>query len=62
MDNEFPIAPDTEMPESTKSIKVARDFAQWWLGDPQWANQILWAYNNPEEAKESLKQEGMYDE
>lgn len=38
-------------------MEVARDIAGWHLGDPSWAGEILYAYFNPERAKELLDME-----
>lgn len=35
-------------PETSRERRdVAREFAQWHLGDPAWADQILAAFANP---------------
>jgi hypothetical protein len=31
-------------------IAAARDVAQWEIGDPSWANTIIAAYENPQDA------------
>jgi hypothetical protein len=38
-------------------LAVARRYARWHLGDPAWANRIIRAYLNPEEAQALLDAE-----
>ena len=38
---------------------AARMHAQWHIGDPAWAHEILFAYLNPEYAMKQLAQDGM---
>lgn len=35
--------------------EAARAWAQWFLGYASWADEILWAYNNPADAQARLK-------
>lgn len=35
-------------------LAVARRWAQWYLGDPSWADDLLEAYLDPEAATEAL--------
>ena len=51
----------TEMNE--EGLKAARRFAQWHLGYPSWADQVIYAYLNPDDANYELdiEQEG-YDD
>lgn len=37
--------------------EAARAWAQWHLGSPQWASDILWAFHHPDEAMAVLEQE-----
>lgn len=38
-------------------MAAARRYAQWHLGYRSWADQILHAYNNPEETNAALDEE-----
>lgn len=38
-------------------MQAARRYAQWHLGYRSWADQILNAYNNPEETNAALDEE-----
>lgn len=40
-----------------KGLRAARQYAQWYIGDPSWANNIIDAYLNPDEAMENLRAE-----
>lgn len=35
-------------------LRVARQYAMWYLGDPNWADAIIDAYLNPERVREIL--------
>lgn len=41
----------------TRAMQVARNVAGYHIGDPSWADLIVNAYLNPEEASEKLRQE-----
>jgi hypothetical protein len=41
--------------------QVARDFANWHIGDESWADEIIFCLLNPHAAKEELISEGAYD-
>ena len=43
-------------------LQITRDFAQWQLGDPTWADELIFCYCNHRIAKETLEVEGFYDE
>lgn len=42
---------------SEDGLRAARRYAEWNLGDPSWANSILWAYQNPEETIRMIEEE-----
>lgn len=46
-----PAAPDPE------GLRVARQVAQWYIGDSAWAEMIIDAYLNPAKAAANLKKE-----
>jgi uncharacterized protein (DUF427 family) len=39
----------------SERIKAAREYAYQKLGDSSWADNILWAYNNPREVFEYIE-------
>lgn len=41
--------------QKEEGLEAAREWAQWFLGDPSWANQIVYAYEHPVEARATLQ-------
>lgn len=39
------------------SMEAAREWARHHLGDASWANDIIWAYEHPDEAMHLLNEE-----
>lgn len=39
------------------SMKAAREWARYHIGDASWANDIIWAYEHPSEAMKLLNEE-----
>ncbi len=46
-----------KLPSHDDRLSAARDIAEWDLGDPSWADSLIAAYCNPEQAIERLKEE-----
>lgn len=38
-------------------MAAMRAVARWQIGDDYWADRLMWAYNNPDEANDYLKRE-----
>lgn len=38
-------------------IKAARRLSEYYIGNPRWASDIIWAYKNPEAAMNMLDRE-----
>lgn len=47
------------MDKDTVGMQAARAYAQWHLGYPEWADQIIHAYEHPYETLEILRSDGM---
>lgn len=43
--------------ENEEGLRVARAWAQWHIGDASYANDIIYAYENPSNALEMLKED-----
>lgn len=43
--------------KANPGLKAARKYATWYLGDPNWADNILHAYLNPERTLARLQSE-----
>jgi hypothetical protein len=52
---------NNEYERNLRGLSVARDWAEWNIGDPSWATEILWAYFNPDLAEHELEAEGKYE-
>lgn len=45
------------MDQHTQGMKAAREYAQWHIGHANWADRIIHAYRNPEQAIADLREE-----
>lgn len=52
--SDTPLNRDGSREREPDPYRVARLWAQWHLGSPTWADNILFAYNNPEKALADL--------